>query len=259
VTSTDARALSDALGRLATTPRLLVALDFDGTLAPEVDAPQAARALPEATEAIRRLEALADTHVALVSGRDLASLTAVAEVPDSVLMVGSHGVEVRIDGHETALTEEELALRAAVSEVVHAAAAGVEGVLVEEKPAGLSLHTRTADAEATATAEAAARAGVAGLEGVTERRGKNVLEFAVRPTGKDDGVRRLREATDATAVLYAGDDVTDEDAFRALGDGDLGVKVGDGDTLAGHRVTDAVAVARLLHDLADLRAHLGHA
>jgi len=255
----DARALSDALGRLATTPRLLVALDFDGTLAPEVDAPQAARALPAATEAVRRLEALPDTHVALVSGRDLASLTSVAEVPDSVLMVGSHGIEVRIDGHEAGLTEDELALRAAVSEVVHAAAAQGEGVLVEEKPAGLALHTRTADAEATATAEAAARAGIARLEGVTERRGKNVLEFAVRATGKDDGVRRLREATGATGVLYAGDDVTDEDAFRALGEGDVSIKVGGGETLARHRVADSEAVARLLHDLADLRGHLGHA
>jgi trehalose 6-phosphate phosphatase len=79
------------------------------------------------------------------------------------------------------------------------------------------------------------------------------------PTGKDDGVARLREHYDATGVLFAGDDVTDEDALRSLGDGDLGVKVGPAETVARHRVADAEAMARLLTELADLRDHLGHA
>ena len=81
-TDDESRALSDALGRLATTPRLLVALDFDGTLAPEVDQPMAARPLPESKEAIRRLLELEGTSVALVSGRDLASLDRISEMPE---------------------------------------------------------------------------------------------------------------------------------------------------------------------------------
>ena len=149
-TDDESRALSDALGRLATTPRLLVALDFDGTLAPEVDQPMAARPLPESKEAIRRLLELEGTSVALVSGRDLASLDRISEMPEQVLLVGSHGIEVRIGGEVTSLTDDELARRAVISEALHTAADGREGVFVEEKPAGLALHTRLAD-EATTT------------------------------------------------------------------------------------------------------------
>jgi trehalose 6-phosphate phosphatase len=259
VTTADALALSDALGRLATTPRLLVALDFDGTLAPEVDAPLQARALPEAMDAIRRLSALDQTTVALVSGRDLASLVEVSRTPDEVLLVGSHGIEVRVDGHETSLSDDERAARERLSEAVHGVAEGREGVFVEEKPAGLALHTRLADEATTEAVHEAAREAVGALGGMHERVGKNVLEFAVRATGKDDGIERLREVVGATGVLYAGDDVTDEDGFRALGDGDLSLKVGPGETRAMHRVADPAAVADLLAELAGLREHLGHA
>lgn len=259
MTATDALALSDALGRLATTPRLLVALDFDGTLAPEVDAPLQARALPEAMDAIRRLTALDQTTVALVSGRDLASLVEVSRTPDEVLLVGSHGIEVRVDGHETSLSDDERAARERLSEAVHGAARGHDGVFVEEKPAGLALHTRLADEVTTEAVHEAARQAVGALGGMHERVGKNVLEFAVRATGKDDGIERLREVVGATGVLYAGDDVTDEDGFRALGEGDLSLKVGPGETRAMHRVADPAAVADLLAELAGLREHLGHA
>jgi trehalose 6-phosphate phosphatase len=259
VTGSDSLALSDALGRLATTPRLLVALDFDGTLAPEVDAPLQARALPAALDAITRLSALDQTTVALVSGRDLASLVEVSQTPDEVLLVGSHGIEVRIDGHETSLSDDERAARARLSDAVHGAAEGREGVFVEEKPAGLALHTRLADAATTEAVHGAAREAVGALGGMHERIGKNVLEFAVRATGKNDGIDRLREAVEATGVLYAGDDVTDEDGFRALGQGDLSIKVGPGETVAMHRVADPAAMADLLVELAGLREHLGHA
>ncbi|WP_423918258.1 trehalose-phosphatase [Frigoribacterium sp. 2-23] len=250
--------LADALGRLATTPRLLVALDFDGTLAPEVDRPMEARALPEANEAIRRLVALDQTTVALVSGRDLAALDEITEVPESVMLVGSHGIEMRVDGHETSLTEAELELRARIHREMEAGVGDAEGVWIEEKPAGFALHTRLADEATTERVLTAVDGAVGSLEGVTTRRGKNILEYAVRATGKNDGVERLREIVGATAVLFAGDDVTDEDAFRVLQDGDIGVKVGSGDTAATHRVADAAEMARVLGDLADLRDHLGH-
>lgn len=259
MTDTDPRALSDALGRLATTPRLLVALDFDGTLAPEVDSPMRARALPDAHAAVRRLAVLEQTHVALVSGRDLASLSEISEMPDAVLLVGSHGIEVRVDGHETSLTDDELAARRRLSDAVHGVAAGRDGVFVEEKPAGLALHTRLADDRTTTEVLDDARRVVAGLDGIHERSGKNVLEFAVRATGKNDGIDRLRDIVGATGVLYAGDDVTDEDGFRALGDADLSIKVGPGETIAAHRVADPQAMARVLLELAELREHLGHA
>src|SRR5690554_7005804 len=92
--------LVGALRELARTKRLLVALDFDGTLAPEVDDPEHARATPEAREAVLRLLDLPNTRVALVSGRALRSLEQVAGLPDNVLLVGSHGIELRLDTPE---------------------------------------------------------------------------------------------------------------------------------------------------------------
>ncbi|MFX8988304.1 hypothetical protein ABTN23_19685, partial [Acinetobacter baumannii] len=56
------------------------------------------------------------------------------------------------------------------------------------------------------------------------RTGHDIVEYAFREGGKDDAVRRLAARVGATAVVFAGDDVTDEDALRALGPADLGVR-----------------------------------
>jgi trehalose 6-phosphate phosphatase len=79
-----------------------------------------------------------------------------------------------------------------------------------------------------------------------------VVEAAVVQTGKGAALQRLRVAYAAAAVLYVGDDVTDEDAFAVLRPGDVGVKVGAGDTLATYRVADPVAVRDLLQLLLTL-------
>jgi trehalose 6-phosphate phosphatase len=65
---------------------------------------------------------------------------------------------------------------------------------------------------------------------------------------------RLRDRIGADAVFFAGDDVTDETAFVRLRPDDVGVKVGDGDTAAEHRVADPQAVAALLEQLAAARS-----
>ena len=85
------------------------------------------------------------------------------------------------------------------------------------------------------------------------RQGKNVVEFSVRSTTKGEALEHLRRYTAADAVFYAGDDVTDEDAFAALGADDVGLKSGEGATLANFRVAGPTQVARALNLLADLR------
>jgi len=250
--------LEQALRALAATPTLLVALDFDGTLAPEVDDPERARATPEARDAVLRLADLQRTRVALVSGRAVDSLTRVADPPADVLLVGSHGIELRLDTADPVvdLDEGERERVEELATLLGGVAARYDGVRVEDKPAGRALHTRTAtDADAEA-ARSAALEGAERMPGLTVRRGKNVLEFAVRSATKGDGVRRLRDHVGATGVLYAGDDVTDEDAFAVLGDGDLALKSGPGETAARHRVAGPDQVARALALLADARDEL---
>lgn len=255
-TVTDPSALSSALETLAAAPRLLVALDFDGTLAPFADDPAQVGALPGSWAAVLTLQRARDTEVVLVSGRPLEGLARVSHAPEGMALVGSHGVEWRVDGHdEAALDEDERARVDRVGAALDEVGARFPGVVVEHKPAGHGLHTRRVGAEVAAEANAAAsRAAHDADPDVLERGGKDIVEFAVRHVTKGDAIDRLRELRGADAVFFAGDDVTDEDAFRVLRDGDVGVKVGEGDTLAAHRVADPTALTDVLKQLARLRA-----
>ncbi|MGI9823970.1 bifunctional alpha,alpha-trehalose-phosphate synthase (UDP-forming)/trehalose-phosphatase [Agromyces sp. Marseille-Q5079] len=248
--------LQRAIEELASTERLLVALDFDGTLAPLVDRPDDARATERARAAMARLVAAPDTRVALVSGRALESLGHVAEPGDGVLLSGSHGVELKLDTGAITLDlrDAELAKLAQLGRIIEQVAAETEGARVEHKPAGLALHTRGLTSSAATAVQLAARERVAAeLGGVTVRTGKSVIEFAVRSTDKGESFIRLRQHARATAALYVGDDVTDEDAFASLDDGDVGVKVGQGKSIAPYRVRNPDDVAELLERLATAR------
>jgi len=246
---------------LAAAPRLLVALDFDGTVAPLVDDPSTSRVTPEAAAAIARLRALPRTWVAYVSGRPLDSLGRLTESGPDALLIGSHGVEVSIRGElaDVALSDAERERMAALESELVELVASVPYARLEYKPVGYGVHTRlVTDTELVPPLQQSARALAEEIGGFTTRVGKDIVEFSVRDVTKGDGVRMLREllAEEEGApvtVLYAGDDVTDEDAFAVLEPGDVGVKVGEGDTRASERVADVGAFAGLLASLAAAR------
>ncbi|WP_150957391.1 trehalose-phosphatase [Microbacterium testaceum] len=252
-----------AVEAVATTDTLLVALDFDGTLSPLVDEPMSARMTPGARAAIDALAALPRTVVALVSGRSLGHLREISEHDDSspIWLAGSHGAQFWIPGAgiEAAGDDEaDLALRDRLQQRALDGTAEMTGVWIEPKEYGLGVHTRTADA---ATAEAARslvdRLVAAEAPSWRRRTGHDILEFSFRHEGKDSAVAHLRERVGASAVLFAGDDVTDEDALGALDAGDLGVRVGGGDTAATLRVDDIDAFVAVLDEVARLRrAHV---
>jgi trehalose 6-phosphate phosphatase len=240
--------LTHALAAAARADRLLVTSDFDGTLAPIVNNPADARPLSDAAATLIALAELPDTAAALISGRALSVLRELSGMPATVHMVGSHGAEF-----DTGFAHPiDTALLATITTALERIAAGRPGVAVEVKPASVALHVRNAgpaDADtALARARTAARAWPAEL---TE--GKAVLEFAVISTDKGEAIDILRKEFAASAVVYFGDDVTDEKAFRRLGAADVGVKVGPGDTLAGYRVQHPEDVAAALKYLLDVR------
>ncbi|HEY0815793.1 MAG TPA: trehalose-phosphatase [Pseudonocardia sp.] len=238
------------LAGLAAAPRLLVALDFDGTLSPIVDVPADARALPEALDAIKGLAALPATTVILVSGRALDSLAAVSGLGPPVRLVGSHGFEP--DDGTVPLDDEQRARLGSLTAEIDALVDGTPGVKVERKPAGMAVHVRGAAPEVGARILDAVRTGPAAAKGIVTTPGKDVLDLAVTDMSKGVALDRLRG--DA-AVFFAGDDVTDETVFVRLRPGDVGVKVGEGDTAAGHRVADPAALAAVLQELLAARAH----
>jgi len=252
--------LTAALVTVAVDPArapVLVALDFDGTLAPLQDDPQASRILPEGVAVLQRL---ADTgvHLAMVSGRGLTTLAQLAEVPLGTFLVGSHGGELaqvhptglaRLDNHAT-LTDAQAAMLAAAGEQLSLVARGRPGVWVEAKPAAVVMHARVADDEVAEQALTQARTVGARL-GTHVLEGKDVVELAVLDVDKGTAVAALRAQLGAATVVYAGDDRTDENALARLAPDDLGIKVGPGETLARHRVSDPQAMVAALEVLAD--------
>lgn len=248
--------LDERIRSVASARRLLVALDFDGTLSPLVADPMSARATPAAARVVERLSRLDGVTVALVSGRSLRDLRIIAEHGDDsgVWLVGSHGSErwTPSGGLASAAADPGSAAIRVRAETI---ASAFEGAWIEDKTFGIALHTRTSTAEAEAGAHDAVDALMRDAAPQWRRReGKHVLEFSWRHEGKDTAVAELRAELGADAVVFAGDDVTDEDALRSLGDGDLGIRVGEGDTAAHTRVDDIGGLVDVLARIAELRA-----
>lgn len=240
-----------ALRRLAAVPRLLVASDYDGVLAEIVTDPAKAVPVPGAVAVLRQLAAQPGTTVAVVSGRARADLAAVSGLPPEVILVGSHGSE---PAGGLRLSPAQVDLRARLESEVRTLVDGHPGVRVETKPAAVVVHTRTAARPVADQVTAATLAGPATWPGVHVTTGKEVVELAVVEAHKGTALTALRADSAADAVLFLGDDVTDENGFAVLGAGDVGVKVGPGATRAGFRVPDPTAAVRVLALLHQLRA-----
>lgn len=252
--------VEEALQRLASLESLLVCLDFDGTLAPFTTSPADARALPLSQVSLEDLAQQPGTFVALVSGRDMEFLRTTADPQHLMLLSGSHGGEFDTaaagqDSPPLALSPEEKASLSEATEVIEALVSRYPGSAIEYKPAGVAFHTRPMQDQVEAQrAEAEALKKLQAVPGAHITPGQNVVECGVLNVNKGDAVRLFQELTQAQATLFAGDDVTDEDALRILGPDDLGLKVGQQpDTVASFRVTGPEAMSHALARLAHLR------
>ncbi|HEX3787671.1 MAG TPA: trehalose-phosphatase [Pseudonocardiaceae bacterium] len=244
--------LRRAIVRIARTPRLLVACDYDGTLAPIVADPEKAMPRTESVGALRALAGLHETTAAVISGRALRDLATLSRLPSEVHLVGSHGSEFDV-GFVHALDDKTRALHRRLEAELEALTADRRGVHLEVKPASVAVHVRRTD-EATATATLqAVLDGPAGWDGVQVTEGKAVIELAVVQTDKGDALDVLRHQVSATAAMFIGDDVTDEKAFARLSGPDLGIKVGGGQTHAEFDVDDTANVSTVLAFLVEER------
>jgi trehalose 6-phosphate phosphatase len=252
--------LDDRIREIAQAPILLVATDFDGTVAPIVLRPDQVDPNREALVALRRLSETPDTHVAVISGRALADLSSRLGPISAARLVGSHGSEFEA-GFVDSLSDAQREKLEAVADTLSEIALRYPGSMVERKPASVAFHYRAVDRSQHAeVVEVVASSGLGALE-LDVKRGKMVIEFGVIPLDKGVALEKLRQRLGASAVVYFGDDVTDEDAFAKLRGPDLSVKVGDGETCAAYRVADSEEVARVLARIAKLRSawHCGSA
>ena len=248
-------ALESGLRRIARAPRLLVASDFDGTLADIVDHPDAVTADAAAVAALRDLADLPGTRVAVISGREVAVLRAHLGHAGFTL-VGSHGAEIEDpNGRATAPSLDE-ATAADLDEAerrLRQLARGYEGALVERKPTGVAFHYRQVDRDRRPEASREAE-GVARDSGTLRSQpGHMVLELLAGDVTKGEALDALRLDFEVDATLFVGDDRTDEFAFGRLGPDDLSVKIGPGTTNARVRVASRAEVAPLFRRLEELR------
>ncbi|CAL99809.1 trehalose 6-phosphatase [Saccharopolyspora erythraea NRRL 2338] len=238
--------------QLARTPRLLVACDYDGTLAPIVADPNMAKPLPESVHALRSLAALPATTTAVISGRALRDLATLSRLPAEVHLVGSHGSEFDV-GFVHELAPEATQLRTDLQRALQETVSGHGGVSLENKPASVAVHVRRAEPDTAQIVLDAVRSGPATWDGVEVTEGKEVIELAVVQTDKGNALDTLRHQVGATAAIFIGDDVTDEKAFARLHGPDVGLKVGPGESLADYRVEDTTEVATVLAFLMEER------
>ena len=174
----------------------------------------------------------------------------------SLTLAGDAMAEVREDATPTRkakpkLTAEER--RDALVRLLEPVVAQVPGARLEIEPASVAVHVREV-ADRPAAAALLAQADALADPSLTKKPGKEVLELAVTAADKGAALQRLRAEVGAAAAIYLGDDVTDEDAFRALPPGDVAVKVGEGPTVAPFRVADVPGAVALLDRLGDLLA-----
>ncbi len=247
-----------ALTAFAARPRVLVAVDFDGTLAPLVTDPLQARAVPGGLEALRDAATLGGVTTAVVSGRDLATLEMLTAIgpDDGIILIGSHGAQTnRLDRANVALAAgaafldgRAAALLETLRDELEAIRSRYPAVRLEHKPAAAVLHTRDVERSAAKAATEAAQEVGRRHTGVHVIPGKEVVELSVSAANKGNALTDLARASSSEATLYVGDDATDERAFAALRplSGDLTVKVGAGETIALHRVPDPEGTVELL-------------
>jgi trehalose 6-phosphate phosphatase len=215
----------------------LLGLDFDGTLAPIVPDPDAARAHPGVPAVLARLAGYG-VRIAVVTGRPAATAVEYAGIADveGLVVLGHYGLERWEAGVVSA--PEDLS---AVDEVrrrltgVLADAGAPDGTYVEDKGAAVAVHTRrTADPAAAFDALLGPLTALAEEVGLVAEPGRFVLEL--RPPGGDkgDALRGLVEETGAQTVGFIGDDLGDLAAFAAVdamrADGLAGLLVCSGST-----------------------------
>jgi trehalose 6-phosphate synthase len=216
---------------LARTSPLGILLDLDGTFIPFADRPEDARPTPEQHELLRQLAAAPGVGVAIASGRPRESMEKMFVETPGVWLVAEHGGWLRGDGAWQSTVAQDPGALDALTSALESVAARHKRAWVERKTWSVCLHYRGVRSrertalivEANAAFEAATRgqAGYQRLEGVDT--------FEVRPASikKSAAVAWMRERLGPGARLIAlGDDLTDEDMFRALGAGDEAIQVG---------------------------------
>jgi trehalose 6-phosphate phosphatase len=248
------------LESFAREPRVLIAFDYDGTLSPIAPTPEEALIDPAVAAALTALMTLSsrDTAVAVVSGRPVKSLQRL--IPRVSFLVGLHGLEIQAGNDPPRMRADTAASDGALERLRSAIAPLLaRGARLEDKRHTIALHVRglpEADAREAIRgfidAVEAERAAGAPLEWV---HGKAVVEARPPAARKSLGIAEILRSLASPALLFAGDDTTDEEVFaafpRAL---TVAVMEAPRDTAARTYLRSPSEVAEMVRRITELRA-----
>lgn len=242
----------DDLSTLAFSPAFTAFFfDFDGTLAEIAEDPRAVKVDADVLEALARLHELSGGAVAVVSGREIDALDRFLS-PLRLHLGGAHGSERRDPKGRRHHVQADRQSIERLADDMDRFAANHEGLLVERKRTSVALHyRRRPDLEQACRQMAHAMARTSGLALLE---GKMVAELKLGGRTKGDLVADFMAEVPfrGRRPVFFGDDVTDEDAFSALPRWDgVSVKIGDGPTIATHRIPNPSALHAWLRGIAD--------
>jgi trehalose 6-phosphate synthase/phosphatase len=258
VLGTDVREMNRIAREIADAAELFLALDYDGTLVPIRETPDAARPDPELTSLLGELCSLEGVHVAIVSGRSRESLAEfLGAFP--LALAAEHGVWIRpLDGDWRCNVDvDSLPWREPVLKMLWEYTGRTPGSRIEEKTAGLAWHYRSADRQLGAARARELRLNLVqalAQQPVTVFAGRKVVEVRPQSVDKGTAARALLEALSREAAVVAmGDDRGDEDLFRAVAPQAYTFAAGPGPTRARFRLFGPEGVRALLWAIIDAR------
>jgi trehalose 6-phosphate phosphatase len=241
--------MPEVLRRIARAPHLLVGLDFDGTLAPIVPEPADATLAPDIGALLRELANRGKTTVAILSGRSLNDVRQRVGLP-GLIYAGNHGLEIAGSGFDF-IEPEAAARQKALSEIAGELAARlVPMAAVEDKGLTASVHIRQTPASFYGRVRHIVEETIA-RHSLLFHITRGDMAYEIRPRvdwHKGAALRWIRQRIGVryTAVVFLGDDLTDEDAFAAL-PGAITVRVGSpAATMANYHLANPDEVAVFL-------------
>jgi len=238
---------------------LLLLFDFDGTLAPFSVDPDAVYLSDEVRRLLGSLALKPNSTIGIISGRRLPDLEKRLKIPGEVYVAGFHGLEIHAPGEAFMHPEAAAATTSvrAVAETIRPHLPSLPGVFIEDKVFSIALHYRDAAPAVRVVAQScfmnAAREYVdAGRLRVLP--GSCVVELLPGVSWhKGSALQWIRERIERihgpTFTVYVGDDVTDEDAFRAVGSAGMTISASERASGAEFSVDGPEGVKRLLHSL----------
>ena len=243
--------------RLAAAPKLLVTLDFDGTLAALAETPGQARLAPEFRSALKTLASSPGISVFILSGRALQSVRKLVGLR-AIYYGGNHGIEIKGPGfswRDDKAAKARNLVTGIVADMQERFPAGT-GVLVENKVFSASVHYRNIKAAYRRGFFGRMKALMAARSAILKwRRGHMVFELLPRGAShKGDAVSMLARHLGSPLSIAVGDDLTDEDMFKALAGSGVTVRVGrKAGSKAEHFLSEQTEVLRLLRFIATAR------